>query len=188
MPKNTVPEAAEAGSGGLILSAVQISVLFIPSFFLLDLLSLAVPEGSTANVILYAFPLFTGLCSCIAVISGSPKTAALKWLLSLPFSAVMQLHLANSQFSLRSLNMMIPDYGKPSAGGGFAGFILLCIMAASQLFFLLSGILVSAAAKNAASRKITSAAKTAVLAVCILIVLTVLFLDLTMPPYTVPMG
>ncbi|MCM1522965.1 MAG: hypothetical protein NC120_00750 [Ruminococcus sp.] len=165
MPENTVPKAAEAGSGGLILSAVQISILFIPSFFLLDFLSLAV-EGSTANVILYTFPLFTGLCSCIAVISGSPKTAALKWLLSLPFSAVMQIHLANSQFSLRSLNMMIPDYGKPSAGGGFAGFILLCVMAASQLFFLLSGTLVSAAAKNAASRKITSAAKTAILAVC----------------------
>lgn len=126
MRKSTIPDA------------IAIAVLFLPAHFLNEMLSYKL-----SVIPMTVVPALLGLASCMAVYSDTGKAALVKWLLSVPVTIVFWYCQIQMQFSLRTLNWMLPGYGKPSAGDNFAGFLLLRTLAAAVLIGLTAGALLS---------------------------------------------
>lgn len=121
----------------ILLGAVQLALLLIPAFFLNDLLSV---KMNAVLVNLVVIPLLTGLCACAAIISHSVKTALLKWLFSIPLGFCFWRFLIAVEFHARGLNWILPGYGESSAGGNFAGFMLLCSTVCIHLICVIAGV------------------------------------------------
>jgi hypothetical protein len=81
----------------------------------------------------------TGLIYLFAMISKDRKSVFVKWLLSVLFGSGLWWIFIRCEYAVRALNWMIPNYGRPSAGGNFAGFFELLIL--SLLCF--GGIIIS---------------------------------------------
>lgn len=107
---------------------------FLPTHFLNEILSM---KTNFDFIPMYAVPLLCGVASFIAVYSETVRSSVFKFILSVPITVLFWRIQIEMQFSIRSLNWIFPGYGKPSAGGSFAKFILLC----SLTFFIFVGII-----------------------------------------------
>lgn len=163
----------------VITGALQLSVLFMPAFFINDLLSY---KDETGIFTLFIIPVFLGICSCIAVLSGLKREAVLKCLISLPFSVIMWLYLINIEFGIRSLNWVYPDYGESSAGGNFAGFIRLCIHIIAESIGIAVGFFISNK-KLKDNKALFIIQKIICSVICVGIIIAVLLLNVIMPQY-----
>lgn len=183
---HTKPVASEKIKSPIVRSSVafgafQIAALFIPAHLLINILSMK------ANGAEFLAIMICGFLSFFTIFGESVKSAALKWLLSLPITFILIVFFRGSNFYLRALNWAIPDYGEASMGGLWAsGFLLICHAAAS-FFSLLLGLGMSSLRKDIKSEKIIkfiTISEKICAVVSIAIVLTVMVFDISMPPYS----
>ena len=107
------------------------SVLFESAIFISELISYKTDNAAFVCIV------FTAVIYGISSVSRNKKTWLIKWLISIPFSYVILQYFWSSDYAVRALNYVIPDHGKPSAGGNFAGFLLFAFQTAACL---ISGI------------------------------------------------
>lgn len=104
----------------VVLCSAVMAVFFVSGIFLSDLISM-----QTNLIVTFAYiALIADLYGAMLV--GSSKVEFLiKWALSLPLSYLVINWFWETQFAVRALNWAYYDYGQQSAGGKFAGFMLL---------------------------------------------------------------
>ena len=105
-----------------IILSLELSVLFVSAIFLSEIISYK------NDLLSFAYILFTSLLYGIAMISKDKKAVLTKWGLSIPFSYIIIQYFWTTNYSVKALNWIFPAYGKPSAGGSFAGFVLLLLL------------------------------------------------------------
>lgn len=113
--------------------ACSASVFYVPAIFLSEIISIK----STFLVLVYIVA--TGLAYLFAMIGKDKKNVLIKWLISVPVSLLIWWCFIRSEYSIRALNWVIPEYGRRSAGGNLAGTFNLLILSA----LCLCGIAVS---------------------------------------------
>lgn len=159
-----------------IVLSVSIAVLFVSTFFLSDMILIKL------SPLEFVFILFAAILYGLGMVSRDIKHWILKWVLSIPVSFVVIQYFWKTDFSLRALNWILKDYGNTSAGGRFAGFILLCFQV---ICFFISGIAGIAAGKTLVDRdKYEAYERKQViigLAVTLLIVIIVVMLERSFP-------
>lgn len=102
-----------------ILCSVSISIFFIPAIFLVDIISWK------TDIWEFVYLFFMAAAYGLMFISKSKKDFFIKWGISLPLSYLILNYFWQTNYSVRSLNWVFPDYGEPSAGGAFAGGVLV---------------------------------------------------------------
>lgn len=107
-----------------ILLGAAMAVLFVCAIFLGDLVSFLGMIPTAVFLVLIAA--LYGLCAA----GAPPREILIRWLCSLPCSYLVLQYFWQTEFALRALNWMRPDYGSPSAGANFAGFFRLVIQTA----------------------------------------------------------
>ena len=118
----------------ILLSAVLLAVSYVSAIFLGDLI------GAYALPLLLVYSICTAAIYGLLLLSRDAKTAVLKWVCSLPFAFLCLEFFWQTNFYLRALNWVSPDYGKPSAGAGFAGFVQLVRLSFLCLIAGIAGI------------------------------------------------
>ena len=165
----------------IILGAIQISILFLPVHFLNEILSL---KTDLVFIPMYAVPLLCGVASFIAVYSETVRASVLKFILSVPITVLFWRVQIEMQFSIRALNWVLPGYGKPSAGGNFASFILLCSLAFFVFVGVIFGIIFSREKLTERKQKILFLIQNSVVSfICIGIAAGIAILNNIMPEY-----
>ena len=104
-----------------IVLSISISILFVSSVFITDLISIKLSPFDYVYIILVAVLYGLGM------VSRNIRHWGLKWFFSIPISYLILQYFWQTEFSIRALNWVLPGYGKRSAGGNFAGMYLLCI-------------------------------------------------------------
>ena len=176
----------------LILGGGEVAVLFLPVIFLtVPLLRLADSEA-LIGLITVLPPVIAAVLGCIVMIDRSARQAMLKWIFSLPFSAVFWLYFVNSQFLIRMYYFVGLPLEESSAGDGLG--IMLVLNAAifsAGVSLVAGGIGVAAGmyfSQYKTSEKLRKAArimqKTVCPAVCSAIFLSVIILSIIMPDYS----
>lgn len=99
----------------VVALACSASVFYVSAGFISNIILIK----STALSLVYIVA--TGLLYLFAMISRDKKSVLIKWLLSVVFGLGIWWIFIRSEYAVRALNWMIPDYGRPSAGGNFAG-------------------------------------------------------------------
>ena len=159
-----------------ILLSVSIAVLFVSTIFLSNLISIKL------SPLEYVYIIFVALLYGMGMVSRDIKHWILKWVISIPFSYLVIQFFWKTDFSLRALNWVLKDYGKESAGGRFAGFIFLCFQ---FICCFISGIASIVAGKiltdHGRYEKNEKKQVIAGIAVAVLIVIIVLFLEMNFP-------
>lgn len=123
--------------------AFQMAVLFLPAHYLNTIISLKLADEAL-SVSIYVVPIVCAVLSGIAVYSRNVKQALAKWGLSVPFTVVFWIWTVKTEFYKRSLNWVFRGYGEASAGGDFAGLILL----GSAVLFNFVAIVIAVACSN----------------------------------------
>ena len=173
----------------LILSGAELAVLFLPVIFLtVPLLSLA--EGEfLIGLISTAPPVIAAVLGLFVILDRSARQAMLKWIFSLPFSALFWVYFVNSGFLIRMYNFVYPSFGEGWAGDGFG----IAIVFGTALFA--GGIGVAAGmyfSQYKSSEKLRKNAllmqKTVCPLICGIIFITVIILSIIMPDYKPPIG
>lgn len=113
-----------------LLMSFSMALLYVSGIFLCGILSF-----STALTGLYI--LLTAALFALAAVSRDTKTGFIKWGISIPMAYLVIQYFWRTDYSIRSLNWLYPDYGRQSAGGAFAGAFLMLVL---SVFCLLSGI------------------------------------------------
>jgi len=106
-----------------IILSLAVSVLFVSTIFLSGLILIK------SDRIAYVYIIFMALLYGMGMISRNAKSWLLKWGLSIPFSYMVLQYFWQTDFMTRAINWVLPGYGKNSAGGNFAGFLMLCFQA-----------------------------------------------------------
>ena len=156
----------------MICSATMSSV-FVSAIFLSVIISIA------SDLFVLPYLLLVSLIYAAMLLSESKKIVLLKWIVSLPLSYLCFNYFWKTNYSIRALNWMISGYGKQSAGGNFAGFLLLIFL----LFLCLCGMIF---AFSKSSEKITPYTKIQLIVgtmILILIVMVVIYLETLFPSY-----
>ena len=104
-----------------IVLSTSISILFASSVFIADLISIR------RSPFEYGYILLAALLYGFGMVSRNIRRWGLKWVLSVPISYLVMQYFRQTEFSIRALNWVLPEYGKRSAGGNLAGLYLLCI-------------------------------------------------------------
>ena len=123
--------------------SLSIAVLFVSTIFLSDMISIKLSPLEFVLIV------FTAFLYGLGMVSRDIKPWILKWILSIPVSFVVIQYFWKTDFSLRALNWILKDYGNTSAGGRFAGFILICFQV---ICCFISGIAGIAAGKALVDR------------------------------------
>lgn len=161
-------------SGGKIaLCSAVISVSFTSAVFLSNIVSIASPMLAIVYLFIVA-AFYAGM-----LISETGKIIFVKWMLSLPISFVCFQYFWKTHYSIRALNWMLSDYGKQSAGGSFAGFVMLII----QLVLCLFAIIVAVSVKPRNYRKFEKIQLVSGIVFGIVNVITVVILEMQFPSY-----
>lgn len=166
----------------VLFDAFQISVMFFPVHILLNALSYKI---DVFQIQLFAL-LVCSVLTFFIVLSDSVKHAGFKWLISLPMSLIWIIYIRFSQFNIRILNWLIPDFGEPNFGDFGLASLMLMIYAAMTLFALGIGLVISgflAVSSSETFYKIISFMKKVCSVTSIVLALAVLLLDVSMPPY-----
>lgn len=119
----------------VVLCAAAMSVFFVTTLFLADIISWK--NDKAVFIYLIVMAVLYGV-----MISGHFVYYFIKWVISLPLSYLIINYFWITNYAVRSLNWMFPGYGKMSAGGGFAlgvitvGFVIACFISMGIAFFL----------------------------------------------------
>ncbi|MBP5607203.1 MAG: hypothetical protein J6X66_02900 [Lachnospiraceae bacterium] len=128
-----------------IVLSISISILFVSSVFITDLISIKLSPFE------YVCIIFAALLYGFGMVSRNIRRGGLKWVLSIPISYLVMQYFWQTEFSIRALNWVLPEYGKRSAGGNLAGMHLLCIQ---LIICAISGIVGISAGKVLVDRDI----------------------------------
>lgn len=164
-----------------ITGAFQIAVLLLPVHFLNVIVLLKTDYVMIPFAII---PIISSLFTGLSVYSKSLKQALVKIFLSVPFTVLFWYVQIKIEFSLRALNWIYPGYGKSSAGGNFANFVILCSLAFCEFIALIIFTVLSAV--NFSEKKqstLLSLQKYIALPVCIAVIAVIIVLNNIMPIY-----
>ena len=120
----------------LLCSAVM-SVFFVPTIFFADIISWK------TNIWEFAYLGFMAILYGVMLIGRSKVEFVCKWALSLPLSYLIINWFWKTDFAVRSLNWVFPGYGRSSAGGGFAGTVLMFYFLAFCAIALVGALLIN---------------------------------------------
>lgn len=104
-----------------ILFAAFLAIIFVSTIFISRIISYT-------NEMAYIYEAIAALLYGLALISNKISDTIFKWLFSLPFSYIVFQYFWRTEYAIRSLNWVFPDYGEPTAGGNFDGFFELCFL------------------------------------------------------------
>lgn len=161
--------------------AFQIAVLLLPVHFLNVIVSM---KTDYVMIPFAVIPIISALFTGLSVYSKSLKQAFVKIILSVPFTVLFWYVQIKIEFSLRALNWIYPGYGKSSAGGNFADFIILCSLAVCGFIAIVIFTVMSAV--NISEKKqivLLNLQKYLVLPVCIAVIAVIIVLNNIMPMY-----
>lgn len=156
-----------------LLCAALAAVFFVPTLFLEDILA----WKSDLLPILYQI-----IMACLygfILTSPSKKIFFLKWAGSLFFSWPCFEFFWQTDFSVRSLNWVFPNYGFQTAGGAFAGTFNMGVFT----FFSLIGWVIALSCSSADNNKLEKIQMRLGGVLGAVIVLVVLELEQGFPPY-----
>lgn len=161
-----------------IALSLAVSILFVSTVFLSELILIKYVR------IGYFCVIFMALLYGIGMISRDEKSWLLKWGLSIPFSYMVLQYFWQTDFSNRALNWVLPGYGEKSAGGNFAGFIVLCFQ---LILCFISGIAGLAVGKKLVdlNRYESFEKKQAIIGtiIALFIIIIDMMLEKSFPPY-----
>ena len=100
----------------LILAGAEIAVLFLPLIFLTAPLLRLTDSEALAWLLSVAPQVIAAVVSCLVMLDRSARQAMLKWIFSLPFSALFWVYLVNSRFLIRLYNYVDPSFGSGLEG------------------------------------------------------------------------
>ena len=186
-------EPREKGKGfaaaPLVLGGAEVAVLFLPVIFLtVPLLYLA--DGQALTVLTgWLPPVAAAVVGFFVLLDRSARQAMLKWIFSLPFSAVFWVYFVNSRFLIRMCNFVYPSFGEGWAGDGMGIMLVLGAALFAGGIGVAAGMYLS---QYRTPEKFMKAAllmqKTLCPIVCGAIFITVIILSIIMPDYTPPAG
>ena len=159
--------------GKTVLCSALMSVSFTSAVFLSNIVSVVNPIFAIVYLIIVA-AFYAGM-----LISETGKIIFVKWMLSLPISFVCFQYFWKTHYSIRALNWMLPDYGNQSAGGNFAGSVMLII----QLVLCLFAVFVAVSVKPWDYRKFEKIQLVSGIVFGIVNVITVVILEMQFPSY-----
>lgn len=163
-----------------ILFAAFLAIIFVSTIFISRIISYT-------SVMTYIYEAIAELLYGLALISDKVSDVIFKWLFSLPLSYIVFQYFWRTEYAIRSLNWVFPDYGEPTAGGNFDGFIQLCFLLLSCTISMVVAFTMSTSFTTATSDKIRKYKKikkiqTIVCGVLsVAIVLTVIILEQQFP-------
>ncbi len=165
----------------ILKTAVQLSMLNIPVLFLSDLID---AKDSSASIgILLVFGILT---TFFVLFSDSPKTALKKWGCSIPITLIFWFILRETNFYVRLLNTLIPGYGRPSAGAGFAFAAKFVAFTLARGIAILFAVLASCPINGKHLQRLRFAVQDIILPIiCVVVLIAVLYLEFTMPSWDV---
>lgn len=151
----------------------MMAVQYVSAIFMTELLS------CKSSLLAVLCTLLTAAVWTVLLLSESKRDVLLKWLLSVPLCYPVLLYFWHTHFAVRALNWALPGYGSQSAGGAFAGSLLVVLLAA----FCAIGLLAALARPQEPSPK-REAIRLGIGAGCTVItVAAVLLLGIQFPPY-----
>ena len=103
-----------------IISAIELSIFYISTIFINTIISDR--YGILPSII---YMLLVAAVFGIALVSKNKKIWLLKVGVSVPFSYLVLQYFWKTHYYIRALNQSFPNYGRDTAGGRFAGSLLL---------------------------------------------------------------
>ena len=116
--------------------ACSASIFLVSAMFLSQIISVR----STGLSLLYI--VVTAVMYLFAMIAKDKRSVLIKWLISIPCAIGIWWLFIKSEYALRALNWVIPDYGRQSAGGRLAGAFELLTLSLLCLIGLIVSIFV----------------------------------------------
>ena len=120
-----------------VVSAVEISVFYVSTIFIVNIVS---GRYNFAAAVIYM--VLAAVLYGITLVSRNKKEWLLKFGASLPFSLLCLQYFRLTDYSVRALNWVFPDYGLPSAGGRFASSFLFVIFSVMCLICLMVSLFI----------------------------------------------
>ncbi|MCH5200062.1 MAG: hypothetical protein J1F60_03795 [Oscillospiraceae bacterium] len=187
--QNTKEKGKGFAAAPLVLGGGEIAVLFLPVIFLtVPLLRLADSE-TLIGLITVLPPVIAAVLGCIVMLDRSARQAMLKWIFSLPFSALFWVYFINSRFLIRMYNFVDPSFGDGWAGDGAGIMLVLSTALFAGGIGVAAGMFLSQYKSSEKLRKIAAVMqKTVCPAICGIIFVTVIILSIIMPDYTTSVG
>jgi hypothetical protein len=126
----------------MVVMAIFLSVFYVSTIFVSTIISYK------SDILSFAYMVLIAVLYSFAFVSQSVKKALAKWAISIPFAYLVIQYFWSTNYSIRALNWVFPDYGKESAGGNFAGFVTLMLFIILCLVGIFVAMLVSHTFKN----------------------------------------
>lgn len=168
----------------LVLGGAEIAVLFLPVIFLTAPLLQPADSAALAGLITALPPVAAALLGFFVMLDRSARQAMLKWIFSLPFSALFWVYFVNSRFLIRMYNYVDPSFGEGWAGDGTGIMLVLGTALFAGGIGAAAGMYFSQYKTSEKFRKIALfLQKTVCPAVCGIIFITVMILSIIMPDY-----
>ncbi|MBR3630682.1 MAG: hypothetical protein IKN55_09495 [Oscillospiraceae bacterium] len=108
----------------IFLASAVMAVQYVSAIFLTEAISYK------SNVLMLLYTVLTAGVWTLVLLSEDTRTVLAKWLFSVPLCYPVLLCYWNTHYAVRALNWAFPGYGRQSAGGGFAGAMLLLLLTA----------------------------------------------------------
>ena len=186
-------DTKEKGKGFAVLPLVaggaEVAVLFLPVVFLTVPLLYLVDGEAALGLISVAPPVAAAVLGCFVLLDRSARQAMLKWIFSLPFSAVFWVYFVNSRFLIRMCNFVYPSFGEGWTGDGLGIMLVLGTALFAGGIGVATGMYLS---QYKTSEKLRKTAlilqKTLCPIVCGAIFITVIILSIIMPDHTLIPG
>lgn len=161
--------------GRAIMGAGQIAVIVSLGMYLM--IAVTIDIG-----VMFRLSILIGALAGFAVVSGSGKVAAIKWVVSIPFSCILMLIAAKTMVNHR-LSQALKVYGRWS-GDGFGIMIGIIIAAFCCLVFIGVGAWYSGYGKKSRKfRAVLVIQNVLINIVCVGLIIIIVALNLTLPPY-----
>lgn len=162
----------------ILKSAVQLAILYIPLFSLLELIEAVCPFAS-----IYALSAFGAfLCFCV-LFSDSGKAAWKTWGFSVPLTLIFWYILTATDFHVRLTNQLSPGYGALSADAGFAFILRFGFFTVAQGLANLLAVACSAPLNGKLQTLRFVVQRVILPTICASIAFVILYLELTMPTW-----
>ena len=178
------PREKEKGfaAAPLVLGGAEIAVLFLPVIFLTAPLLRSADSVAPAGLITVLPPAAAALLGFFVMLDRSARQAMLKWIFSLPFSALFWVYFVNSRFLIRMYNYIDPSFGEGRAGDGMGITLVLGAALFAGGIGAAAGMYFSQYKTSEKFRKAALLMQKAVCPViCGIIFITVMILSIIMP-------
>ena len=173
----------------LTAAGAEIAVLFLPLIFLTAPLLRLTDNEALAWLLSVAPQVIAAAVSCLVMLDRSARQAMLKWIFSLPFSALFWVYFVNSRFLIRLYNYVDPSFGSGLEvnGTGITPIIGTALVAGG--IGVAAGMFLS---QYRSSQKLRKTAlvmqKTLCPILCSAVFIAVIVLSIVMPDYTPTIG